>query len=125
MGALGTALWPQPTVQAAASNQPTERSKQPTWGTADFARLADSVVVTSPPKLQALVYDILPWRKVPEGGARNVVTTITATGGVNWLHGVFLLPTDQLGAVEGEASTRLATLCPHQAHGQCQRRSLC
>ena len=30
------------------------------------------------PKLQALVYDILPWRKVPESDARSVVSTLSS-----------------------------------------------
>ena len=30
------------------------------------------------PKLQALVYDILPWRKVPESDARSVGLALSA-----------------------------------------------
>ena len=39
-----------------------------------FARL--ELLHTAAPKLQALVYDILPWRKVPESDARSVSSSI-------------------------------------------------
>ena len=35
------------------------------------------VCINYPPKLQALVYDILPSRKVPESDARSVIHTLT------------------------------------------------
>ena len=42
--------------------------------------------VLGPPKLQALVYDILLWRKVPESVARSVgsavVVVVVSVGGV-------------------------------------------
>ena len=45
-----------------------------------------ALLSTSAPKLQALVYDILPstsfWRKVPENGARSVLCTQTPSTGL-------------------------------------------
>ena len=39
--------------------------------------------LTSMPKLQALVYDILPWRKVPESDVRSVKHAIQKSSGMN------------------------------------------
>jgi len=39
--------------------------------------LGHASTVLSVPKLQALVYDILLWRKVPERDARSVISTHT------------------------------------------------
>ena len=39
------------------------------------------------PKLQALVYDILPWRDVPESDARSVVQTVPCCRSSSWRRG--------------------------------------